>query len=319
MDTEITARVVVAADAPREEWMAERGEGVTASQAWRIARGGLKTRRAIVEEKMNGSRFRGNAATRAGSSREDALLDEAADQLAHVEPNRALWGAAANDLHRATPDGIGWDAGGRLVVVEVKSHEYGWEHDDIPLDHRGQLQWQIHVLGADYALYGFEVRDEDDQPPRDGATWIIVERDDEMIAWLVDRADAFIAWREDGCPDVDDLPDDVAEALAAWAPLKRRLDEAVKAEKAANDALKKVLVKQPHAQRFGSVGTGEGGGYQLTVSETVSIDEASWAALAPAEHARIEALRVELAIAEAAAKRTYPKITRRAALRYQEA
>ncbi|GAA3009289.1 hypothetical protein [Microbacterium aurantiacum] len=319
MSTQIAARVVVEADAPREEWMAERGEGVTASQAWRIARGGIKARRTIVEEKMNGSRFRGNAATRAGSSREDALLDEAAEQLAHVEPNRALWGAAANDLHRATPDGIGWDADGCLVVIEVKSHEYGWEHDDIPLDHRGQLQWQMHVLGASRALYGFEVRDEDDQPPRDGATWIEVERDEEMIAWLVDRADAFIAWREDGCPDVDDLPDDVAEALAAWTPLKRALDDAAKAEKTANDALKKVLVKQPHAQRFGSVGTGKDGGYQLTVSETVSIDEAAWKEADPEEHARIEALRVELAITEAAAKRTHPKITRRPSLRYQEA
>lgn len=315
-----TARVVVDADAPREVWMAERGEGVTASEAWRIARGGLKARRQIVSDRMNGSTFRGTAATRAGHAREAALLDEAADILAVVEPNRALWGAQDNDLHRATPDALGWDHDGDLVVVEVKSHQHGWEHDTIPLEHRAQLQWQIRVMGAKSALYGFEVRDEDDQPPVGGATWIPVERDEEMIAWLTDRADAFLAWREDGCPDVDDLPDPVAEANAAWAPVKRELDEVAKREAAANAALKKAIAEHvPHAGRFGAVGTTTEGGFQQTVTEVVSIDEATWQFVNPTQYERAQQLRVELAFLEAEAKRTYPKTTRRTSLRYQEA
>lgn len=315
-----TGRVVVAADAPREHWQAERGEGVTASQAWEIARGTLKTWRRIAADKMNGSTFRGTAATRAGHAREDALLDEAAERLATCTPNRALWGAADNDLHRATPDGLGNDHDGRLVVVEVKSHEYGWKHDTIPLDHLGQIQWQIQVLGADAGLYGFEVRDEDDQPPLDGATWIEVPRDDEMIAWLVERADAFIAWREAGCPDFDELPKAVAKANAKWVRLKRRLDAATAAEKPANEALKAAIAEHyPHARRFGAVAMGTAGGFQLIPGETVSIDEAAWKAAEPDEHARIEEMRVALAVAEAAAKRKYPKTTRRAPhLRLQE-
>lgn len=315
-----TARVVVDADAPREVWMAERGEGVTASEAWKIAHAGAKARAGILEQKMNGSTFKGNRHTKAGHAREDAILDEAADFLAVVESNKALWASADNDLIRATPDGIGWDHEGDLVVVEVKSHEYGYKSEAIPKDHMAQMQMQIFVMGAAYAWYGFEVRDEDDQPPVGGATWIRVDRDEEMIAYLVSAAESFIAWREDGCPDIDDLPDEVAEANAAWAPVKRELDEVAKREAAANAALKKAIAKNiPHAGRFGAVGTTPEGGFQQTVTEVVSIDEDAWAAGDPEGYARAVELRVRLAFVEAAAKRTYPKTTRRTSLRYQEA
>ncbi|MDI9889937.1 hypothetical protein [Microbacterium sp. IEGM 1404] len=315
----ISGRIVVPAGAPREIWMGQRGEGVTASEVWEIARGGIKTWRRILTQKMNGSTFRGTGATRAGTAREAALLDEAAELLVSCEPNAALWAAADNDLHRATPDAIGVDADNEVTVVEVKSHEFGWEHDGIPSDHLAQLQWQMKVRGARVGLYGFEVRDEDDQPPLDGATWIWVARDEEMIAWLTERADAFLAWREAGCPAVMPLPDDVETARAAWVPLKRAADAAAAAEKTANAALKKAIDGQPYARRFGHVGIGEDGGYQLTVSETRSIDETAWKTTAPEEHARIEQLRIDLAFAEAAAARTYPKTTRKTTLRYQEA
>lgn len=312
-------RIVVDADAPREQWLAERGEGVTASEAWRIARGGLKARKAILTEKMNGSTFRGNKFTRAGSAREAALLDEAADQLDVLGPNTALWAAASNDLHRATPDGYGYK-GAEAVVVEVKSHAHGWESDTIPIEHLAQMQWQMHVMGAAYGLYGFEVRDEDDQPPQDGATWIRVERDEEFIDYLVTSADRFIAWRGDGCPDVDDLPDTVETAFEDWAAAKKLADTWAAAEKMANAALKAAITSEmPYAARFGAVGNTPAGGFQHTVSEVVSIDEDAWATADPAEHARIQQLRVDLAFAEAQAKRTHPKITRRTALRYQEA
>lgn len=318
MTSQITAaRIVVPDDAPRTVWMLERGEGVTASDAWKIARAGIKARRTIVEQKMNGSTFRGNKATNAGHAREAALLDEAAERLASLTPNGALWAAADNDLHRATPDAIGIDQDGALVVVEVKSHEFGWKSDAIPVEHMAQMQWQIRVLGADYALYGFEVRDEDDMPPIEGATWIQVPRDEEMIAYLVERADDFIAWRDAGCPDVDALPVEVNAALSKWAPLKRSLDIAAAAEKKAADEMKKAIAKLPHAARFGAVGMGAGG-FQSSVTESVSIDEAAWKAASPEVHAHAESLRVELALIEASALKHYPKTVRRTSLRFQE-
>lgn len=320
MTPQITAaRVVVPEDAPRTVWMMERGEGVTASEAWAVARATIKARRRILELKMNGSTFKGNKATNAGHAREVALLDEAAERMATLTANAALWAAVENDLHRATPDAIAIDPDGALVVVEVKSHEFGWKHDDIPIEHLAQMQWQIHVLGADYALYGFEVRDEDDMPPVDGATWIPVPRDDEMIDYLVTRADDFIAWRDAGCPDVDDLPAEVTDAVAEWAPLKRDLDAAVKAEKVANDKVKAATAELPGAQRFGTVGMTEHGGFQTTVAESTVIDEVAWKAAAPEVHGHVEMLRVELALLEATALKHFPRTTRKApALKFQE-
>lgn len=318
--------LVVPEGAPREQWMQERGEGVTASQAWEIARGGISTWRRILEQKLNGSTFRGNAATRAGSEREAALLDEATEHpgFRAVTPNRALWASAINPLHRATPDGIG----GRIVgnglglattVVEVKSHEYGWEGTGVPSDHFAQMQWQMYVMGGLYGLYGSEVRDEDDQPPADGATWIEVPRDEEMIAWLIERANAFIAWRDAGCPAFDELPEEIAAANEAWALAKVAADEAAKAEKKANVDLRKALASQPYVDRFGAVGMGEHGGYQLLVSEHTSLDEDAWREAEPDAYAEAQELRTALAFREAEAKRKYTKTSRRQTLRFQEA
>ncbi|MEE2814718.1 MAG: hypothetical protein VYC96_03515 [Actinomycetota bacterium] len=316
----MSARIVVPEGAPRTVWMLERGEGVTASRVWAIARGGIKTWRRELEQMMNGSTFRGTKATKAGSAREAALLDEAADQLYHVIPNAALWAAASNDLHRATPDGIGRNSDGTLVAVEVKSHEHGYEDNGIPADHLAQLQWQMHVLGAASGLYGYEIRDEDDMPPAAGATWMDVPRDDEMIAYLVMRADQFLAWRDAGCPDVDDLPEDVQTALDAWAPLKAQLDQVAADEKKAAAALKKAIrASTPHAERFGAVAMGEHGGYQLGVTESTSIDEAAWEADSPETLAAVREMRERAAAVEARAKRMYPKTTRRESLRFQEA
>lgn len=318
MTTMTKAHLIVPEDAPRTVWMFERGEGVTASEALDVARAGIRARRTILEAKMNGSTFRGNKATKAGSAREAALLDEAGEHMASLTPNAALWGAVDNHLHRATPDAIAVDGDDSLVVVEVKSHEHGYKGDRIPPEHMAQMQFQIYVLGAAYALYGSEIRDEDDMPPAAGATWTIVPRDDEMIAWLSHRADDFIAWREAGCPDYDELPDDAAAALATWAPLKRELDEKTKEEKTANAALKKVIEALPHAARFGAVAMGPDGGFQISVSESFSIDETAWAAADPEGHARAEEIRVELAFIEAAALRAHPKAKRTTSLRFQE-
>lgn len=320
MTPQIAARIVVPEGAPRTVWMLERGEGVTASRVWAIARGGIKTWRRELEQMMNGSTFRGTKATKAGSAREAALLDEAADQLHTVAPNAALWASATNDLHRATPDGIGRNSDGTIVAVEVKSHEHGYEDKGIPADHLAQMQWQMHVLGAVSGLYGYEIRDEDDMPPAEGATWIDVPRDNEMIAYLIYRADQFLAWRDAGCPDVDELPEDVQAALDAWAPLKAKLDSVATDEKKAAAALKKAIrASIPHAERFGAVAMGEHGGYQLGVSENTGIDEAAWEADSPETLTVARDLRERAAAFEARAKLTYPKTTRRESLRFQEA
>ncbi|MHC9046739.1 YqaJ viral recombinase family protein [Microbacterium saperdae] len=312
-------RIVVPEGAPHDEWLDGRAEGATASEAYEIARGSMKTWRRIAETKMNGSKFRGTAATRAGHAREAALLDEAAEHLAFAQPNGTLWASVDNDRHRSTPDGRGIDRDGRHVVIEVKRHEHGHKGDKIPADHLGQMQWQMHVDGAEAALYGSEIADEDGMPPVEGATWTIVERDQEYIDWLIYRVDKFLTWFDDGCPAVDDLTPAVAAALAAWAPVKTALISVTAREKAANAALRVELDKLPHAQRFGAVGMGEAGGYQLTVTENVSTDEAAWHEADPVGYTRAQALRIELADLEAAARLAYPLYTRKSTMSFQGA
>lgn len=312
-------RLVVPEGAPVEVWLAGRAEGATASEAYEIARGSMKAWRRLAEAKMNGSKFRGTAATRAGHAREAALLAEAAEHLALAEPNGALWASVDNDRHRSTPDGRGIDCDGRRIVIEVKRHEHGYKGAAVPADHFGQMQWQIHVDGADAALYGSEIADEDGMPPVEGATWTVVERDQEYIDWLIYRVDMFLAWFDAGCPAVDDLTPAVAAALAAWAPVKTTLISVTAREKAANAALRAELDKLPHAQRFGAVGMGETGGYQLTVTENASTDEAAWHEADPDGYARVQALRVELAGLEAAARLAYPLYTRKSTMSFQGA
>lgn len=297
--------VVVEADAPRDVWLEERGEGVTASEALDIARGGASTRQRILETKLNGSTFKGNKWTRAGSEREAALIDAVAEHVSdvggHVEPNAALWGADFDDLYRATPDGIG-ELGDERLIVEVKSHAHGWSEVGIPEAHFAQMQWQMLVMGAARGFYAFEVRDEDEQPPIDGPTILEVARDEEYIDWLAERAARFIDWREAGCPPVDEMPDELAAANEAWQAAKNAADVAVKAEKAAAAQLKKLANAEPHARRFGVVRSGESGGFQLSVSWKDEVDLEAWGDAMPLERGAYQELTDKAARATAAAE-----------------
>ncbi|WP_315072224.1 hypothetical protein [uncultured Microbacterium sp.] len=128
-----------------------------------------------------------------------------------------------------------------------------------------------------------------------------------------------VAWRDAGCPDVDALPVEVNAALSKWIPLKRSLDIAA-AEKKAADEMKKAIAKRSHAARRALRRSrhGVGGGFQSSVTESTSIDEAAWKATSPEVHAHAESLRVELALIEASALKHYPKTARRTSLRFQE-
>ena len=254
------ASIVVDADAPREEWMDARSEGVTASEVHEIATGSRKTWAAVLDRKLNGSTFKGNRHTRRGHEREALLLDYAKTLCGSVEPNGALWAAAEDPRHRATPDGIG--AG---FVIEVKSHDAGHERGPIPAAHRSQMQWQMYVMGVEEALYIREVMDEDGQGALEDPEAITVERDDDYIAWLVSRADAFLEWWDNDCPETDDLDEETANALSEWVQAKRDLEPVAKKEAAAKKRLTAVMKKRPYA-KFGVQLQGMSGGALLTAA-----------------------------------------------------
>lgn len=209
--------VVVPGDASPVDWQEGRAEGVTASEIHAIAFGGLGTWKRCLADKLNGATFTGNAHTRRGHEREPFLIQWADDTIGAVRANTALLGHPEHPLHRATPDALGWEHSRGGFGVEVKSHDHGWTSDKIPTDHMDQMQFGMHVTGFDWWLYVWEVMGEDGQPTLAEPSHIWVPRDDTRIAILARQADAFIEWRAAGAPDLDDIPDDVDDALADYA------------------------------------------------------------------------------------------------------
>lgn len=217
--------VIVEDGASEEEWLDARAEGVTASEIHAIARGSRKRWRTLLDDKLNGSTFRGNQHTRRGHDNEDALIAAAAhlDGVVVLAPSKALFGSSENQLHRATPDGLGIHDELGHFGAEAKHHVEGWQNGtdaargkrsiaDVPEDHFNQCQWGMHVLDVDWWLYAWGI---EGQEGLAGFVWI--PRNDKRIAELVAQADAFIAWRAAGAPEIDDIPDEVDDAIAEYA------------------------------------------------------------------------------------------------------
>lgn len=288
----ITGQIIVDADATREEWITARSEGVTASEAHAIATGGRKAWAKILDDKLNGSTFRGNKHTRRGNEREAILIDFAATIDPSIQPNSALWADAHDTRFRATPDGIGDD-----VVAEVKSHAHGHDLGMIPPEHRSQMQWQMLITGASRALYVREVMDKDGQGPLDDPDWQWVDRDEEHIAWLQDRALAFLAWWDADCPEYDDLDTATATALARWIDAKRDLDPITTIEKTAKAELTKLLKQRSHSQFGVQVQGGTGGAVLTAASWRRVLDESK---IRNDQKAKLHALRKKAETAQSA-------------------
>lgn len=205
--------VIVENGAPEQEWHDARDEGVTASEVHDIAAGSRKTWRRILDGKLNGSSFRGNAHTKRGHEREPYILAEARiiDGVVALASSGALLGSHEHPLHRATPDGFGIHTELGDFGVEVKNHHAEWDSTDIPAEHMDQMQWGMHVTGMSWWLYAWAVEGVDGIEHR----W--VPRDDKRIGQIVAQADAFLAWRAAGAPEIDDIPDDVDDAMATYA------------------------------------------------------------------------------------------------------
>lgn len=210
---DIDLMVVVEDGAPEEEWLEGRARGVTASIVHAIAAGSRKTWRRILDDQLNGSTFNGNQHTRRGHAREPYILAEARsiDGVAALAASHALFGAQTNPLHLATPDGLGIHQHLGEFGAEAKSHEAGWTYAGIPADHFDQMQWGMHVTGFSWWLYAWCVED------IDGIQHEWVARDDKRITQLVNQADAYLEWRAAGAPEIDDIPDDVDDAIADYA------------------------------------------------------------------------------------------------------
>lgn len=297
-------RVIVEDGAPEAEWMDARAEGVTASEIRAIAHGSRKRWRSILDEKLNGSTFKGNADTKRGHDNEGDLIRQAAmlEGVVVLARSGALFGNEDNDLHRATPDGLGIHEMFGHFGAEAKHHGAGWDRDDIPAEHIDQMQWGMHVLDVQWWLYVWAVEG------TEGIHHEWVPRNDKRIAQLAAQADAFIAWREAGAPEIDDIPDDVDDALAEYARGLELAAEGERIKKAARPIIDAYTAQQKAGFGDPLRKTGSRASLYFEPKPDMEVlDEAAWEAAEPESFAAWQDLQQRLLDTQSAARLLYTR------------
>ena len=177
---------IVAQASDRVAWVRARSRGVTATDAARFSsEAALK---AVLQDKILGSGFHGNAFTEHGKVREPEIARWVARE--HGIPwSAALYHAADEPLHLATPDGV-VERGGAVLLCEIKTTGRSWR--SIPRSYLRQVWWQQYVLGAERTLVVWEQHDQFiPVRPEPRSRW--VERDESEIHGLVTLANRFLA------------------------------------------------------------------------------------------------------------------------------
>lgn len=319
--TEIDLRTVLVATPlsskaeDEQAWHEDRGEGVSASNARRAC--SRAAWEGLLDEMLNGSTFRGTAATADGHRYEPFILADLAQQRGTtIVENHRVWAQRAERRFMATPDGIEIDGETRRGV-EVKTHQHGWlvPPGVIPVDHYDQMQWGMLVLELDEWVYGWTVLDADGEIPLEACPFRVVDRDEERIAELVAGVTAFLDWIDAGAP-VDHLSETLAPLRDALVAAKANEEAAVAVAKAARERFEQALRdERPSAFVAGWSHAGDDG---LTVTvarpaRRVVLDEAAWAAAEPEKHAEWKAQRDAVAETETAARELYPSVKHAAA------
>jgi hypothetical protein len=174
---------IVARSADRVGWLRARSRGVTATDVARLS--GPKSVQSVAQDKIYGNSFGGNAYTDHGREREPEIARWVFANYGIVASD-ALFHAAGETEHLATPDGLAVNGSGVLELAEIKTTSHPWK--SIPRSYLRQVWWQQYVLGADRTLVVWEQHD-DFVPiaPEPRFQW--VDRDENQIYLLVQLAD----------------------------------------------------------------------------------------------------------------------------------
>lgn len=168
-----------------DDWIAARRHGVTATQ---VAKAATKSgfEQAVFDYNSEHVEV-DNAYMQFGRDMEPVIA-----RFVHSDhgilPNEWLIRHAEFKHHLATPDGLSPD---HLHIAEIKTTGRDWETEAIPIQYRRQVQWQLHVTGADACLFAWLRRFEIDgelAPAWWKPKYLWIERDSEMIESLIDTA-----------------------------------------------------------------------------------------------------------------------------------
>lgn len=169
----------------RVAWLRARSRGITATDVAKLST--AKSIDSAAWAKLHGTGFGGNAFTDHGRAREPEIAAWVAAEFS-IQPSAALFHAAENQRHLATPDGIAVRDDGSVVLSEIKTTNKAWR--GIPKPYLRQVWWQQYVLGAERTLVVWE--EHRDFVPVGEPKTIWVERDENAIAQLVWLADQLI-------------------------------------------------------------------------------------------------------------------------------
>ena len=174
---------IVARSADRVGWLRARSRGVTATDVARLS--GPKSVQSVAYDKINGNSFGGNAFTDHGREREPEIA-RWVERHYGIVASDALFHAAGETEHLATPDGLAVNDGGSLELAEIKTTSHAWR--SIPRSYLRQVWWQQYVLGAERTLVVWEQHD-GFVPISSEPRFRWVDRDDNEIYQLVRLAD----------------------------------------------------------------------------------------------------------------------------------
>lgn len=177
-----------------DEWYKARQHGVSATTVAKAASGpagyDAELQNALFPEN---NEVPDNEYMRFGRDYEEWIVDNLPQEYGIRHNDWLIRGDGDYRWHLATPDGLNADWS---VIAEVKTTGKDWDGSAIPIQYRRQVQWQLHVTGAQRCVFAWLLRTTSEfgdlTPAWLEPKHIIMERDEVMIAQLIDVAQRFI-------------------------------------------------------------------------------------------------------------------------------
>lgn len=176
----ITVERFIVRSSDHDAWIAARETGVTATQVAKAATpAGMQEQLALIS---NPQPVVPNEYMKWGTFREPFIATRV-KEAELIMPNDWLIAADGweNRWQLATPDGLSLD---HKMIGEYKT---GGKPPHLPAHYRRQIQWQLHVTGAEQCVYAYEQRlgDPGDFVPSFNLFTEIIDRDDKEIQKLI--------------------------------------------------------------------------------------------------------------------------------------
>lgn len=183
----ITHERFIARSSDRDLWLAARSEAVTATMVADVL--SPKSFDRVAAAMGTVEDIPDNPYMKFGRDNEGWIALELKSQFG-IMPNEWLIAADEHRWHCATPDGLSLD---HNTISEIKTTGKDWETlKDVPRRYHRQVQWQLHVTGAQLCQFAFVLRAQapngDMFPAWFQPRVFEIQRDEKLIEELIETA-----------------------------------------------------------------------------------------------------------------------------------